>query len=60
VSRWSQNATFFDESVINVTGLAGSPPAQTSGTPSGIQGAGGGYGGRGATCGRNMKNLVEI
>jgi hypothetical protein len=47
---WAKNSTFFDGSVVNVTGLAGSPPAQTSGTPSGIQGAGGGYGGRGATC----------
>ncbi|RDX91133.1 hypothetical protein CR513_26927, partial [Mucuna pruriens] len=46
----SQNAVLFGGSVINVTGLAGDPPAQTSGTPSGTQGAGGGHGGRGATC----------
>lgn len=46
----SRNATLFEGSVINVTGLAGEPPAQTSGTPSGTQGAGGGHGGRGATC----------
>lgn len=46
----SQNASLLDGSVINVTGLAGDPPAQTSGTPSGTQGAGGGHGGRGATC----------
>ncbi|KAG5030118.1 hypothetical protein AAZX31_05G210200 [Glycine max] len=46
----SRNATLFGGSVINVTGLAGAPPAQTSGTPSGTQGAGGGHGGRGATC----------
>ncbi|WJX29675.1 hypothetical protein P8452_18290 [Trifolium repens] len=56
---WSQNATFFDGSVINVTGLAGSPPAQTSGTPSGIQGAGGGYGGRGATCVSDNNKLPD-
>lgn len=46
----AKNANLFDGSVVNVTGLAGSPPAQTSGEPSGTQGAGGGYGGRGATC----------
>lgn len=48
VNAW--NATLSDGSVINVTGLAGEPPAQTSGTPSGVQGAGGGHGGRGASC----------
>ncbi|EOY30581.1 Uncharacterized protein TCM_037740 isoform 2 [Theobroma cacao] len=48
VSAW--NASFFEGSVVNVSGLAGQPPAQTSGTPSGIQGAGGGHGGRGASC----------
>ncbi|XP_057421303.1 uncharacterized protein LOC130715242 [Lotus japonicus] len=47
---WAQNASLFDGSVVNVTGLAGAPPPQTSGTPSGTQGAGGGHGGRGATC----------
>ncbi|XP_020215510.1 uncharacterized protein LOC109799381 isoform X2 [Cajanus cajan] len=46
----ARNATLYEGSVINVTGLAGAPPAQTSGTPSGTQGAGGGHGGRGATC----------
>ncbi|KAK7319925.1 hypothetical protein RJT34_04654 [Clitoria ternatea] len=46
----SQNASLVGGSVINVTGLAGDPPAQTSGKPSGTQGAGGGHGGRGATC----------
>ncbi|XP_054786508.1 uncharacterized protein LOC129292866 isoform X1 [Prosopis cineraria] len=46
----SQNASLIGGSVINVTGLAGKPPAQTSGTPSGTQGAGGGHGGRGASC----------
>ena len=50
VSVISQNASLLDGSVINVTGLAGAPPAQTSGSPSGTQGAGGGHGGRGASC----------
>ncbi|WCJ42610.1 hypothetical protein M5689_023407 [Euphorbia peplus] len=44
------NVSLAEGSVINVTALAGEPPAQTSGTPSGLQGAGGGHGGRGASC----------
>ncbi|KAK9266622.1 hypothetical protein L1049_003574 [Liquidambar formosana] len=48
VHAW--NASFLDGSVVNVTGLAGAPPAETSGTPMGVQGAGGGHGGRGASC----------
>ncbi|MBA0722709.1 hypothetical protein Golax_003362, partial [Gossypium laxum] len=52
----ARNASFSKGSVVNVSGLAGQPPAQTSGTPSGIQGAGGGHGGRGASCvSDNMK-----
>ncbi|GLU09988.1 hypothetical protein SLE2022_268200 [Rubroshorea leprosula] len=43
-------ARLLDGSVVNVSALAGAPPAQTSGTPSGVQGAGGGHGGRGASC----------
>ncbi|GAB4837156.1 hypothetical protein Ancab_002067 [Ancistrocladus abbreviatus] len=46
----ARNATFHNGSVVNTTGLAGNPPPQTSGTPEGIKGAGGGYGGRGASC----------
>ncbi|XP_054782086.1 uncharacterized protein LOC129289342 isoform X2 [Prosopis cineraria] len=46
----SQNLSLLSGSLINVTGLAGAPPEQTSGTPSGTQGAGGGHGGRGASC----------
>ncbi|KAJ7973750.1 Ephrin type-B receptor [Quillaja saponaria] len=46
----SGNASLLEGSVINVTGLAGAPPPQTSGSPSGVQGAGGGHGGRGASC----------
>lgn len=50
VSIYASNASLLSGSVVNVTGLAGEPPAQTSGTPSGVQGAGGGHGGRGASC----------
>lgn len=44
------NATFLRDTVVNTTALGGKPPAQTSGTPQGIDGAGGGHGGRGASC----------
>lgn len=37
-------------SSINTTALGGPPPSQTSGTPVGYDGAGGGHGGRGASC----------
>ncbi|GFS43868.1 hypothetical protein Acr_00g0087450 [Actinidia rufa] len=53
------NATLLDGSVINVTALAGDPPEQTSGTPAGIQGAGGGHGGRGASCVVDNTKLPE-
>lgn len=43
-------AEFSERSLINVTASAGDPPEQTSGTPSGVQGGGGGHGGRGASC----------
>ncbi|GFZ08497.1 hypothetical protein Acr_20g0003050 [Actinidia rufa] len=38
------NASFGDGSSVNTTGMGGSPPAQTSGTPQGVDGAGGGHG----------------
>ncbi|GAB2275819.1 hypothetical protein Dimus_010568 [Dionaea muscipula] len=57
VSSW--NATFRDGSVVNTTGLAGDPPPQTSGTPQGLEGAGGGYGGRGACCWMGKSTLPE-
>ncbi|KAL4332007.1 hypothetical protein GQ457_07G044890 [Hibiscus cannabinus] len=44
------NASFFNGSAVNTTGWAGDPPPQTSGTPQGLEGAGGGHGGRGASC----------
>ncbi|XVF49069.1 hypothetical protein PTKIN_Ptkin03bG0239400 [Pterospermum kingtungense] len=44
------NASFSEGSVVNVSGLAGTPPSQTSGSPSGVTGSGGGHGGRGASC----------
>lgn len=46
----ASNVSFMQGSVVNVTGLGGDPPAESGGTPSGIQGAGGGHGGRGANC----------
>ncbi|XP_050229370.1 uncharacterized protein LOC126678510 isoform X2 [Mercurialis annua] len=53
------NASFFNDSVVNTTGLAGNPPPQTSGTPQGVDGAGGGHGGRGACCLVDDKKLPE-
>jgi len=53
------NASFANGSAVNTTGLAGSPPPQTSGTPQGIDGAGGGHGGRGACCLTDTKKLPE-
>ncbi|KAL5572508.1 hypothetical protein UlMin_022105 [Ulmus minor] len=57
VNAW--NASFSEGSLINVTGLAGEAPAHSSGTPSGIQGAGGGHGGRGASCVSDNKKLPD-
>ncbi|XP_075101419.1 uncharacterized protein LOC107787423 [Nicotiana tabacum] len=42
--------TLGHNSSINTTSLGGAPPSQTSGTPVGYDGAGGGHGGRGASC----------
>ncbi|KAG8634220.1 uncharacterized protein LOC110604465 isoform X1 [Manihot esculenta] len=44
------NLTMERDSTINTTALGGLPPPQTSGTPVGYDGAGGGHGGRGASC----------
>ncbi|XP_038888231.1 uncharacterized protein LOC120078090 isoform X2 [Benincasa hispida] len=44
------NVTMEYNSYINTTALGGAPPPQTSGTPVGYDGSGGGHGGRGATC----------
>ncbi|CAH8274539.1 unnamed protein product [Arabidopsis lyrata] len=46
----ADNAEFGVNSAVDTTGLAGEPPPETSGTPEGVEGAGGGYGGRGACC----------
>eukprot|EP01018_Ginkgo_biloba_P018074 Gb_20427 [translate_table: standard] len=46
----ARNLSLQQNSSLNTTGLGGAPPAQTSGTPLGIDGAGGGHGGRGACC----------
>ncbi|KAL8064669.1 hypothetical protein ABFX02_01G106300 [Erythranthe guttata] len=42
--------TMGPNSSLNTSALGGSPPPQTSGTPVGYDGAGGGHGGRGASC----------
>lgn len=44
------NLTVGNKSSINSTSLGGLPPSATSGTPVGYDGAGGGHGGRGASC----------
>lgn len=44
------NLTMGYSSSINTTSLGGLPPSQTSGTPVGYYGGGGGHGGRGASC----------
>ncbi|XP_073315602.1 uncharacterized protein [Primulina huaijiensis] len=53
------NASFGNGSAVNTTGLAGLPPPQTSGTPQGFDGAGGGHGGRGAACLNDESKLAE-
>ncbi|XP_059645479.1 uncharacterized protein LOC132287032 [Cornus florida] len=55
----AHNASFSNGSLVNTTGLAGAPPSQTSGTPQGIDGAGGGHGGRGACCLTDKTKLPE-
>ncbi|CAN4084720.1 unnamed protein product [Withania somnifera] len=55
----SGNASLISGSVINVTGLAGDPPEQSTGTPKDYQGGGGGHGGRGASCVMDNKKLPE-
>ncbi|TQD76240.1 hypothetical protein C1H46_038219 [Malus baccata] len=47
------NLTMEYNSSINTTSLGGLPPSQTSGTPVGYDGGGGGHGGRGASCLKN-------
>lgn len=46
----STNVSLSEGTVVDTTGLAGDPPARTSGVPTGTHGDGGGYGGRGASC----------
>lgn len=55
----AMNAVFGNGSVVNTTGLGGDPPEQTSGTPQGVDGAGGGHGGRGAACLVDDEKLPE-
>lgn len=53
------NSSLQHGSVVNTTALAGAAPPQTSGTPQGVEGAGGGHGGRGACCLVDKKKLPE-
>ncbi|CAL9044534.1 unnamed protein product [Musa banksii] len=55
VSFDARNLTLDHCATINTTSFGGSPPSQTSGTPIGHDGAGGGHGGRGASCLRSNK-----
>ncbi|KAL2928800.1 Eukaryotic translation initiation factor 3 subunit H [Bienertia sinuspersici] len=55
----ARNVCFLEGSVVNVSALGGAPPSQTSGTPVGLQGAGGGHGGRGANCLADNSKLPE-
>ncbi|TVU07382.1 hypothetical protein EJB05_47435, partial [Eragrostis curvula] len=50
VSLYAANVSLQHHSTVNTTALAGEPPPQTSGTPHSLEGAGGGHGGRGASC----------
>lgn len=53
VTIQAANLTVGNHASIEASSLAGSPPAQTSGTPQDLEGAGGGHGGRGAACERD-------
>ncbi|KAF3793289.1 hypothetical protein EJ110_NYTH09664 [Nymphaea thermarum] len=53
------NVSLDEGALINCTGLGGKPPDQTSGTPLGVDGAGGGHGGRGACCVKDDRKLPE-
>uniref|UniRef100_A0A1D1Z6L0 DUF8003 domain-containing protein n=1 Tax=Anthurium amnicola TaxID=1678845 RepID=A0A1D1Z6L0_9ARAE len=57
ISFEAYSITFSHDTIINTTSLGGAPPAQTSGTPSSYDGAGGGHGGRGASCLKSNKTL---
>lgn len=50
VTLHASNVSLGVGSAVNTTALAGDPPPQTSGTPHSLEGAGGGHGGRGASC----------
>ncbi|KAI0500676.1 hypothetical protein KFK09_018892 [Dendrobium nobile] len=51
----STNLSLDPHSTINTRASGGPPPEQTSGTPIGYDGAGGGHGGRGASCLKSNK-----
>lgn len=54
----ASNLRMDNGSSVNTTSLGGLPPSQTSGVPAGYDGAGGGHGGRGASCWKNRKKNV--
>ncbi|KAL8128611.1 hypothetical protein V2J09_017766 [Rumex salicifolius] len=55
----ASNASFLAGSMVNVSALGGAPPEHSSGTPVGVQGAGGGHGGRGANCLADNVRIAE-
>ncbi|KAG9132416.1 hypothetical protein Leryth_008352 [Lithospermum erythrorhizon] len=55
----ADNVGLGDGSAVDTTGLAGDPPEHTSGTPGRVDGAGGGYGGRGAACLQDGEKIPE-
>ncbi|OIW14573.1 hypothetical protein TanjilG_32915 [Lupinus angustifolius] len=55
----AENVVFENGTLLNNTAMAGDPPPQTSGTPQGIEGGGGGHGGRGASCLVDSTKLPE-
>ncbi|KAK9715457.1 hypothetical protein RND81_06G166800 [Saponaria officinalis] len=55
----SSSAVLLEGSVVNVSGMGGMTPAHTTGTPTGLQGAGAGHGGRGANCLYDNTKLPE-
>ncbi|CAM0908386.1 unnamed protein product [Alopecurus aequalis] len=50
VVLYASNVSLGAGAAVNSTALAGDPPPQTSGTPHSLEAAGGGHGGRGASC----------
>lgn len=60
-SLWihAANVNLSDGATLDSSEFAGKPPSGSSGTPSGIDGAGAGHGGRGAFCLRKWMNKTQ-